>query len=70
MGIPLWLVSLVIGVLIALIVVSTMKGQLKTVRHQDGAGSYIRPGSLCLTIHQDIFLYQHTTKQPKPKSNR
>lgn len=67
MGIPLWLISLIIGALVALIVVSVMKGQLKTVHRQYGAGSYIRPGSLQLRVSTDMFLYQHTTRTPKPK---
>jgi len=63
------LVSLVIGVVIGFIVVSVLKGQLKSVVHQSGAGSYQQAGSLKLTHSTDIYLYQNTTRvaRAKPK---
>ncbi len=62
MGIPLWLISLAIGVAVGFLVVGVMKGQLKTVRRQNGAGSYLAPGSLQLRVKQDIYLYENTTR--------
>lgn len=63
------LVSLVIGWVVALIVVSVMKGKLKSVRLQAAATDYVRPGSMRLTESQDLFLYTHTTRVERPKDN-
>lgn len=63
------LASLAIGFVIALIVVSVMKGKLKSVRPQNAAADYVRPGSMRLTESQDLFLYTHTTRTARPKDN-
>lgn len=65
MGIPLWLISLIVGVVIGFITVSVMKGQLKSVRQQSGAAEYITPDSFDVTVSRDIFLYQRTTRTPR-----
>lgn len=70
MDIPFWLVSIIIGVVIGFIVVSVMKSQLKSVRSNSGASDYIVPGSFNLTVSQDIFLYQRTTRTPKNTNNK
>lgn len=62
-------ISLGIGLLTALIVVSVMKGKLKSVRGQAGAAAYVRDGSRTLTVQQDTYLYSHVTRMPIPKSN-
>ena len=58
-------VSLAVGFLIALIVVSVMKGKLKTVRFQAAATEYVRPGSMNVTLNRDIFLYRIVTRREK-----
>lgn len=65
MGIPMWLICVILGVVIGFIVVNVMKGQLKSVRRQSGASNYIAPESFSLTVSQDIFLYARTTRTPK-----
>jgi len=63
------IVSLVIGVIIALIITGIMKGQLKSVRYQPAATSYLRDNSFNLKVSRDLFLYSRITRQPKPKSS-
>ncbi len=54
---------------LAFLVVTIMKGQLKTVRMQPMAKNYIRAGSFVLTKEKDRFLYRNVTKRPRPKDN-
>lgn len=63
------LICLVIGAAVGGIVVLIMKSQLKSVRSQPGASSYVKPGSLQLSVCRDLYLYQNTTRRPKPKNN-
>jgi len=67
-AIPL-LICILIGTVVGLISVLVMKGQLKTVRSQSGADCYVKQGSLQLRQCTDIFLYQNTTRRPKPQNN-
>lgn len=53
---------------IALIVALVLKGQMKSVRRQSGASSYVRDGSFQLTRVQDIYLYT-TTHRRKIETN-
>lgn len=52
------LISLVVGIAIALITVGGMKAQLKTVRFQPEAKNYVRDGSMQITQSRDLFLYR------------
>jgi len=61
--------SLVIALLAAAIVTGGWKGQLKSVRKQDFARSYVRAGSMALTHQGDNFLYRHVNRTPKPQSS-
>ena len=63
------IISLVIGVIVALIVCSIIKKQLKTVEMKAGAADYVRPGSLNIKEQSDRFLYSNVTKTAKPKSD-
>ena len=66
----MWIfISLGLGLVIALIVVGVMKGKLKTVRSQAGADSYVRKGSMNLTVRQDLFLYRTVDRRERPKEN-
>lgn len=66
----IWIpVSIAIGVVLALIVVSAMKSQLKSIRRQAAANSYLKPGSLNVTESQDLFLYSQVSRTEKPKDN-
>ena len=67
---PLWLISILIGIAIAFVAVSVMKSQLKSVRRQTAANQYVTPGSLDLRVSTDQYLYENTTRTPKAKSNK
>ena len=56
-------IVLIIAAVIALITVFILKGQLKTVRKQAGARSYVKEGSFQLTRQQDIYLYTTTRRR-------
>jgi len=64
-----WLIAVVVGVIVAFIVVFTMKAQLKSVRSQPAANSYIVNGSFNLTHSRDIYLFRNVTRTPKPQNN-
>lgn len=65
----LLLISLVIGVVIGFVVVSILKSQLRSVRRQSGAANYLSAGSLKLRVCRDRYLYENTTRTPRPKDN-
>ena len=67
---PMWiLISIGAGVIVALIVVGSMKKKLKTVNMQAEANRYLRNGSLNITESNDIFLYSNVTRSAKAKNN-
>lgn len=61
-------ISIVIGLVIALIVVSVMIGKLKTVRYQSAANDYVKSGSMNITESRDMFLYRTVNKTARPKN--
>lgn len=63
------LIAVVTGLVISLIVVLIMKGQLKSVRMQTHANSYVRSGSFRLSQSGDYYMYRNVTKTPKPQNN-
>lgn len=63
------LICAVIGIAAGLITVLVMRSQLKSVRAQRYAGSYVVPGSLNITNSRDIYLYRNVTRRERPKSN-
>jgi uncharacterized protein len=63
-------VSAFIGLIVALIVGSVLKGKMKTVRAAASANAYTRPGSLQLLEQSDVFLYNNVTKTAKPQETR
>lgn len=52
----------VIGIIIGLIGVSSMKSEMKTVRAKTSAHDYVVSGSLDLTEKYDVFLYRNVTR--------
>lgn len=66
----LWLICIVVGIAVGFFTVSVMKSQLKSVRRQANAATYVRADGLRLTLNQDVFLYQNTTRHPKPKAKK
>lgn len=66
----IWIpISLLVGLIIALISVGVMKGQLKTVRREPAANSYVVDGSMNVTENRDFFLYRNVTRRLKPKDD-
>ena len=63
------LVSLLIGVVIAFFVLSSMKRKHKSVAFQHGAAGYVVAGSFALTKSRDLFLYRRISRTPRPKSS-
>ncbi|MCQ2480983.1 MAG: hypothetical protein MJ121_02575 [Clostridia bacterium] len=63
------LFSLIIGLVVAGIYVSILKGQLKSVKMNSGASDYMVKDSLKLSVKSDVYLYKNTSSTPKPKSN-
>lgn len=62
-------IAVVIGGIIALIVVSVFKGQLKSVKMQSGAMNYLKKDSMKVTNSSDLFLYRNITRVAKPQNN-
>ena len=63
------MVSLLIGAVVGLIVALVLKGQLKSVRKQNQANSYVKSDSMRLTLQNDVFLYRNVTKTRKETNN-
>lgn len=63
------IISIVAGFVIAFIAVSIMKGKLTSVKMQDSASDYTKPGSMNVTERRDMFLYSHVSKTLKPKDS-
>ena len=63
------LVSVGIGVVVALIALLVMRSQLKSVRRQNRAGNYVRSGSMNLRVRQDLYLYRTVTRRKRETSN-
>ncbi len=63
------LFSVAIGFVIAFIVVLILKGQLKSVRRQATAASYLKAGSMKVTESRDMFLYRNVSKVKKAENN-
>lgn len=59
------LISLAIGLVLALIVTGNMKSKLKSVRKQAAATEYTKPGSMQVTYSNDFFLYRVVDRQKK-----
>ena len=63
------IIALVIGILAGVIVAFVLKGQLKSVRKQNQANVYVKPGSMQVTVLNDFFLYRDVTRTKKESSN-
>lgn len=66
---PNFLISLVIGLVVAGISIAVMKSAMNTKRAQRGASVYLKPGSYHLRVHQDLFLYSNVTKTRRQQNN-
>lgn len=61
-------IALVIGLVAGVIVALVLKGQLKSVRKQNQANVYVKPGSMQITSSSDLFLYRDVTRTEKESS--
>ena len=52
-----------------LVVALILKGQLKSVRKQNQANVYVKPGSMQLTTSNDFFLYRTVDRTKKESSS-
>ena len=67
---PMYLVLAVgIGLVLAWVIVSVMKSQLRSVAFQENAASYVREGSMKLTNQRDLFLYRDVQRTERPKES-
>lgn len=64
----IFFVSLVFGFIVSLIVVTSMKGQLKTVHYRSGR-AYIKPNSMVITRRRDQYLYSNVIRRKIPRQN-
>lgn len=62
--------GLLFALLAAFITAQVTKGQLKSVRQEHYAHSYIRPGSLQVETSRDIFLYRNLRREKKPEPKK
>lgn len=63
------LIAVIIGAVVSLIIVFSMKSKLKSIRLQKGAANYVRNGSFTLTRDADIFLYRNVTRTRRQSSS-
>ncbi len=65
---PSWIViALIVGIVVAFIYTGTLKAQLNNVKKNNSAASYVRPGSLNLSVSNDMFLYRNVSRTARPK---
>jgi len=62
------LISIGIGLVMALIITANMKSALKTVNKQARADEYVHPGSMQVTASRETFLYKETKKTERQTS--
>lgn len=62
-------VAIGIGVVLSLLVVIGMVRQLKAVRRQNKADSYMVKNSMYLTDSRDVFLYRSVSRTERPKKS-
>ena len=64
----IWLpVSLLIGLLVGFLIINGIASKNKSVRMQENATVYTRPGSMVITGSADNFLYKNIDRTEKPK---
>ncbi len=64
----IWLpVSLLIGLLVGFLIINSIAAKNKSVKMQENATVYTRPGSMVITGSADNFLYNNVERREKPK---
>ena len=64
-----YLLSAMVGIVVALIGTGAMKKKLKSVNQQYSAMSYVRNNSLDLRQANELYLYSNVTRTAKPKDS-
>lgn len=65
----IWIpICIAAGIALAVLTVGTMKSQLKGVRSQPAANSYLRKDSLNITSRNELFLYRTVSRHERPKN--
>lgn len=59
--------AVVIGFVIALIIMLSLKKKLQSVAFEHGAKNYVRAGSMNVTASRDTYLYSTVSRTAKPK---
>ena len=63
------ILSLLLGLIVAFIVLTIMKSSMKTVKPNNTANYYARPGSMIITGSDEVFVNSEVTRVAKPKDN-
>lgn len=64
----IWLpVSFAIGLLVGFLIINSIAAKNKSVKMQENATVYTRPGSMVITGSADNFLYNNVERREKPK---
>lgn len=66
---PNLLISLLIGIIAAVVAVCIMRASMNTKRKQHGASGYLKAGTFHLKRHQDLFLYSNVSKVRRQQNN-
>jgi len=61
------IVSIIIGLVVGFISVTSMKNKLTSVSHKSGAADYAVNDSISFSNNAEVFLYHNVTAVPKPK---
>lgn len=62
------IISLIVGLVAAIVTVLIMRSTMNTARLQSGAVDYLKSGSFHLRRHSDMFLYSHVSRTARPKN--
>ncbi len=62
--------SAIVGLIVSLIVGSSLKGKMTSVKKAEAAADYTRPGSFFLRDQSDVFLYNNVTRTARPQETR
>lgn len=63
------LIGAIFGLILALVVTSSLKRQLRSVDNQRTANNFVRRGSFNLQTTKDLFLYKNVTKTRRQSSS-
>lgn len=61
--------AILIGFALAMLIMTLIKGKLKSVSMQHGAASYVRPGSMHVTASRDTYLYSTVSRTARQTSS-